>query len=163
MRLLVVGALLCAAMSAPVHAADDVFEQLATCRLSWLDFREDPARGHALGDTLRASYSPDDVARDGSWKPTKATTLFGARVSRLYPESLGMGVGFSVLLDAKLDDLRPKVERAVGRPITECERDGAMVSCGLELGEKKTVTLTAADSGPQRNQTLVGCYYFYAQ
>lgn len=162
MRQLLLGATLCALMLTPVRAADDVVEQLATCRLSWLDLRDDPVRSQSIGQTIRSSYAVDEAARDGSWKPSSNQTVFGARVIRLYPESLGMGVGFSVLLDAKLESLRPQVERAVGKPLSECEQDGGMRSCGVEIGERKTVTLTAAESGPQKGQTLVGCYYFYA-
>src|SRR5262245_9553338 len=103
--------LLSAAVS--VRAADNVLDQLATCQVSWLDMKEDPAKARPFAEALNAGY--ERKANDGSWAPHKATTMLGLPVVKLFPESVGMAVGFSVTVDAPFEKARDVVEKASGK------------------------------------------------
>jgi hypothetical protein len=48
----------------------------------------------------------------------------------------------------------------VGKTLAKCEQGDGMRTCGLELGEKKTLTLMSGEA-PDISHTLVGCYYYY--
>jgi hypothetical protein len=80
----------------------------------------------------------------------------------VYPESVGMGVGFSVVLDAAFDTARESLEKTLGKKLTDCEVSDGMRTCGLELEKEKTITLMAGEHDTKR-RTLLGCYYFYAK
>jgi hypothetical protein len=83
-------------------------------------------------------------------------------VVEAFPESVGMGVGFSLTVEAPLEKARAQVEKAIGRTFKACERDGGMLSCLLEVADKRTLMLMSDDSAKSK-RTLVGCYYFYAK
>ena len=85
----------------------------------------------------------------------------GLPVARVFPESIGMGVGFSVLVDASFDDTKKSLEQRTGKPIDGCEPPGdGMRVCSRKIGEQKTLGLMTVVS-VKPAQTLFGCIYFY--
>jgi hypothetical protein len=71
-----------------------------------------------------------------------------------------MAVGFSVTVDAPFDKARAAVEKIVGKKLAHCETGDNMKTCTLQIADQRAVTLMASDP-PDKNGTLVGCYYFY--
>ncbi len=146
-------------MPRPVAAADDPrLTRLATCKDSWFDWKD--------GDRRMAEYVnfvEDDLTAVGdgqSRAPKPRTTVLGVPIKQVYPQSIGMGVGFSVLANADFERVRQAFEKALGKPMTCATSDG-MPGCQLEIGDRKTVTLIGGGRGS--NATLAGCYYFYQQ
>jgi hypothetical protein len=144
----------------PAWTADILtLERLATCQDSWLERKSgDPARFQQFVDGFKTDFSPE---RFGAAVPRTSLAIVGLPVARVFPESIGMGVGFSVLVDASFDDTRKRLEQATGKPFDHCEApsDGMRV-CGREISEKKTLLMmTPVDAKPA--QTLFGCFYFY--
>ncbi len=92
--------------------------------------------------------------------PSLKVSVAGLPVVQAFPESAGMGVGFSLIVDATFDVARQHIEKVVGKPFKDCEVGDGMRSCGLEVGPKRTVLLMTGESGKAK-QTLVGCYYYY--
>ena len=84
----------------------------------------------------------------------------GLKVTQLFPESVGMGVGFSVLVDATFDTARQALEPKLGKPLRQCESGDGMRICELPIAEQRTVMLMSGDP-PNDRTTLVGCYYLY--
>jgi hypothetical protein len=102
-----------------------------------------------------------DRAWRGAYTPRSSQTVAGLPVAQVYPQSVGMGVGFSVIVNANFNAARAALEKRLGRPIRKCEPPSDnMRTCDLEIAEKKTVTLMAEDN-PKATMTLIGCYYFY--
>ena len=62
-----------------------------------------------------------EPAQDGSFAPKAKVQVVGLPVLQVYPESVGMGVGFSVILDAPFDIAREHAEKALGKPLGKCE------------------------------------------
>jgi len=154
------GALLVLLSFAPAASAEDpAMERLATCRDSWLDWQKanDP-RLKSFAEHFQTTFTRGD--NDPFFKPKANVSIDGLRILQLFPDSVGMGVGFSVLVDAKFDKARSVFEKTLGKALDKCETGDGMRTCGLELGEKRTFTLMAEDSA-KSNSTLVGCYYYY--
>ena len=150
--------LACLAAAPAIRAADDLIEQLATCKTSWLDWKSDPVQSKKFAESFRAAF--EHKPKDGSWTPKRTVLVAGLPVVQAFPESLGMGVGFSVIVDAPFDKARAQVEKVVGKKLKECETGDGMRSCALEIATKRTLTVMSGESGNSK-QTLVGCYYFY--
>jgi hypothetical protein len=146
--------------AAPVWAADDLgVERMATCQDSWLDWQKnDEARLKSIGGHLRADFSKRD--NDPFLVPKTAKTVVGLSLLEVFPQSVGMGVGFSVLVGARFDDTRRAVEKKLGKTLGQCETSDNMRTCGLEIGPKRTVVLMAEDNA-KSTTTLLGCYYYY--
>jgi hypothetical protein len=148
-------------VAAPARAADSAgIERLATCQDSWFEWKSsDPARLQSFVNRFRADFSP--TGDGGAYTPKSSLTMAGLPVTQVYPESVGMGVGFSVIVNATFDTTKATLEKRLGKPIGKCEPPSDnMRSCGLEIGEKKTILLLAEDN-PKATKTLIGCYYFY--
>lgn len=144
-------------ISANVLAAEPTLESMVTCQHSWLDWKENPAPGKKFLETLHADYTANST--EGYLVPKTKTTLFGLPVTRVYTDSVGMGLGFSVVVAAKFDAAQKAVEKAVGKSLT-CEPDSdGMHACEVSLGTNKNVTL-ASDAGDAKT-VLVGCFYYY--
>ncbi|HUB85608.1 MAG TPA: hypothetical protein VL971_07930 [Rhizomicrobium sp.] len=154
-----IAALLCCAV-APARAADDVLlQRLAICQDSWLDWQKsDPAQLQKLGRHIGAGFTHRD--NDPFGVPKSPTSILGYPMSQIFPQSIGMAVGFSATVDAPFDKARAAVEKAVGKRLQHCEASDDMKTCDLELAPQRVVTIMAEDS-PKATQTLVGCYYFY--
>lgn len=151
-------AVVCLASLLPVRAADDLIEQLATCRASWFDWKDDPARMRTLAEAFNAAFVPK--SEGSTFVPKGRVLVAGLPVSQAYPQSVGMGVGFSVVVDAAFEDARSHVEKATGTSLKKCEMGEGMRSCAAEIAEKRTLMVMGAEKGGPKT-TLVGCYYFY--
>jgi hypothetical protein len=145
---------------APAWCADDPrVENLALCRDSWLDWqRSDPAKLDSFGAFVRSAFKHS--GNDAFWAPKSAMSIGGLNVTRAFPQSLGMGVGFSVLVDARFDVARQAFEQKLGKPLGECETGEGMRTCSLPIAEQRTVMLMSGDQ-LNDNTTLIGCYYYY--
>ncbi len=141
------------------QAADDkTMLQMASCDVSWLDFKDNPVKVQQYFGPLETQYRR--TSDDGSFEPLMATSLLGQKISRIYPQSVGMGLGYSVIMDAGFDAAKAAVEKQLGKKFSHCaEQDGAK-SCELPIADKKTVMLMEGSRG-KNPQTLFGCYYYY--
>jgi hypothetical protein len=143
-----------------IPGADDPrVENLALCRDSWLDWKTtDPAKLDSFGAYLRSAFARN--GNDAFLAPKSPMAIDGLKVTQLFPDSLGMGVGFSVLVDATFDVARQALEQKLGKPLRQCETGEGMRTCALPIAERRTVILMSGDP-PNDRTTLVGCYYFY--
>ena len=148
------------AAATPVRAAgDDGMTNLTLCKESWLDWsKNSPAQIKAFGDMFRADFVRKD--NEPFFVPKVEHRVLGMRVTQAFPQSVGMGVGFSLTLDAPFDKARQVFEKALGKPLKQCETGDDMRTCALEIADKRTFTLMAEDS-PKATTTLAGCYYYY--
>jgi hypothetical protein len=151
---------LCLAATPAFGAADDLLEQLATCKVSWLDFKDDPVKARLFGETIKGSFVQQP--RSPAWTPLKPVTLGGLTIVQAFPESVGMGVGFSLEVEAPFDKARAEFEKLAGKTFKTCESGEGMKSCELAVAEKRTLMIVAGDNGKSKT-TLLGCYYFYAK
>jgi hypothetical protein len=144
----------------PAWGADDQrVEGLALCQDSWLDWKKaDPAKLESFATFIRSDFTYND--KDAFVVPKLAMTIRGLKVAQVFPDSVGMGVGFSVLVDATFDVAKKAFEKKLGKPLRECETGDGMQTCGLPIAEQRTVTLMSGVA-PNDKQTLVGCFYFY--
>jgi hypothetical protein len=104
-----------------------------------------------------------DFSRKGNdpfFVPRTAKSIAGLRVVQAFPDSVGMGVGFSVVVGASFDTARKTMENLLGKPLQKCEASDNMRTCELDIAEKRTFTLMAEDNS-RATKTLVGCYYYY--
>lgn len=133
-------------------------EQMATCRDSWLDWKDDPVRAASHRDSFLAEFRE----REGSpfHVPISSVTMMGLPVSEVYSHSVGMGLGFSVSVKAPFDKAKKAVEQSLGKTLTKCETGEGMRTCELEIGEKKTVMMLS-DAAGKTGATLIGCFYYY--
>lgn len=148
-----------AACCAAQAAEPPSFERLAVCQDSWLDWKDDSVRIGAFTRHLDSQF--ERGAQDGAFVPKAPLKMLGHSVSQVYPQSVGMGVGFSVVVDAGFAPTRAALERQLGKPMT-CSTSDGVRTCELELGAKKTALLMTGQNG-QAKTSLVGCYYFYQQ
>jgi hypothetical protein len=144
----------------PAHAADDTaLTRMALCQDSWVEWSKgEPQKFAGFRAHVIGAFSPH--ANDPYWLPKANVSVLGMPVVRAFPDSVGMGVGFSLTVDAPFDKARATLEKALGKPLQHCESSDGMKSCELEIALQRSVT-AAADDGPKSRQTLIGCYYFY--
>ncbi|HEV2650677.1 MAG TPA: hypothetical protein VGU69_05420 [Rhizomicrobium sp.] len=148
------------AVVAPSWAADDpTIERLALCRDSWVDWsKSNPAQMDALRNSIMAGYTQRQG--DPFYVPKTAKSFAGYKVIQLFPGNVGMGVGFSIVVDGTFGKVQQSVEKMLGKPLKDCSTSDGMHSCELDIADQRTVTLMAGDD-PKSSKTLVGCYYFY--
>ena len=144
--------------AAGAHASEPNLDTLTTSRDSWLDWKDDPARGATFTEDLHANYTYQQD-RGGFLVPKTPRSLLGLPVARVYPESAGMAVGFSVLVNSGFEAARKAVEKTLGKPLKCDEKSEEGFGCELALGPKKTVFVMAEDKSSK--SALIGCYYFY--
>ncbi len=159
-RALSLGALALAVFVRPVAAADDeALARMALCKDSWVEWsKSEPAKMKAFAGRFRSQFVPH--GNDPFTLPKANVSVIGMRVTQAFPESVGMGVGFSLTVDATFDDARKAVEKALGRPLQKCEAGEDMRTCALEIAPQRTIMLMSEDK-PGAKDTLLGCYYFY--
>ena len=140
-------------------ATDARVESLALCRDSWLDWKKtDPAKLDSFGAFVRSAFTHRD--NDAFVMPRSAMTLAGLKVTQIFPGSVGMGLGFSVLVEAPFDVAREAFERKLGKKLGACHTGDGMRTCELPIAEQRTVMLMSG-LPPNDKMTLVGCYYYY--
>jgi hypothetical protein len=142
----------------PTRAAGNLIERLATCQDSWMDWKDNPTQMKAVADAVTTAFTRK--ADGAAWAAKGPVTVIGLPVSEAYPQSVGMGVGFSLTVDATFDTTREHLEKAVSRSLTHCETSDGMKTCDLELAPKRTLMLMAEASAKSK-ATLLGCYYLY--
>lgn len=154
------GALALFAATLPVRAADDTgLTRLALCQDSWMDWtKNEPKIFEAFRGQFMRTFKPH--GNDPYMLPRAAVSVLGMNVAQAFPGSVGMGVGFSLTVDAKFDDARKAMEKVLGKKLVHCEASDGMKSCELAVAPQRTITLMAEDSAKSK-QTLIGCYYFY--
>lgn len=158
-RLLRGAALALLAASTAALAQPQAFDltRLATCQDSWLEWsKTDPARFERTGQAFRLAYARD--AADDVFKPKTPTTLLGFPVVGVDPQSVGMGVGFSVQVKGAFDAVRPAFEKAVGKGTCKIQRDpGGSQACEIKVRDEGTALMATAG----KDETLIACYYKY--
>lgn len=132
-------------------------EKLAICEDSWLDWKDDARRTDQYMESFDQAFTRIDD--EAAFRPKQASTALGFPVTKVYPQSVGMGVGFSLLLSAPLQQVRSEVEKRVGKPL-QCSVEEGMTSCVVELGEQKSLML-ASEGNATDESSLLGCYYYY--
>src|SRR5262245_48160748 len=113
MRLAPLLAILCVAAIQTPTPVDTAIERLAICQDSWRDWRDDPVQSKKVGELFTGAFR--QAGQDGSFTPTGNVLVVGLPVKRVYPQSVGMGVGFSVILDATFATARAHAERVLGK------------------------------------------------
>ena len=58
---------------------------------------------------------------DGSFVPIKPMSILEHRIVQLYPQSVGMGVGYSVIVNASFEAAKASLEKQMGKPFTRCQ------------------------------------------
>lgn len=84
----------------PASARDNIgMERLALCQDSWIDWQKSsPAELKKLADALQSGFTHKE--QDPFFVPKSAETILGLPVAQVFPESIGMAVGFSVMVRA---------------------------------------------------------------
>ena len=150
-------ALLCT-WTAPAAAADDaLLQRMSLCQDSWLDWKDDAARVKRYVAELESRFTHGE--RGAGLAPKSPTMAFGLPVAQVFPQSVGMALGFSVMVNADFARARRSLESRLGRPMS-CQNSEEGHGCELKIGEEKTVVLMSDENGKSR-QTLLGCYYYY--
>jgi hypothetical protein len=152
--------LLAAVFGTHIVAADDMRARLATCQDSWLDWNSDPARSQKFADAFVGDFVR--TGKDGAWNPKSKQSLLGLPIKQAFPENVGMAVGFSAVVTASFEASVAAFEKALGKKLKDCDDSEGMRMCGLELEPKRTVMVMSVGKPPSQ-ETLVGCYYFYAK
>jgi hypothetical protein len=145
----------------PAQAADNLgIERLATCQASWLDWKSsDPVQLKKFADSFQSDFLHKD--NDPFFIPKSSQTVAGLPVAHVFPQSIGMAVGFSVVVNADFVKTKTIIEKKIGKSFKKCEPPSDnMRTCELEIGEKKTIVLMAEDN-VKSTTTLLGCYYLY--
>lgn len=149
-----------ALMVLPAQAADDMtITRMAACQDSWLDWsKADPVQMRKFVEHIRAGFTPH--GNDPYMLPKGNVSIAGMHVSQVFPQSIGMALGFSAAVDVPYDKARAALEKIAGKKLGQCESSDGMKTCALQIAEQRTITVMAVD-GQKPEQTLIGCYYFY--
>ena len=154
-----VAAVWAALATCPARAAEDMpLQRLALCQDSWLDWKNDDARMARLVNSFESGFTR---GAEGAFTPKSALSVLGHPVTSVYPQSVGMGVGFSLVVQAGFAETRAAIEKQLGKPMA-CSTSEGTRSCELEIGARRTAVLMTGQNGLAKS-SLVGCYYFYQQ
>jgi hypothetical protein len=140
------------------NAAGNLVERLATCQESWYDDRDDPVKMNTLVQTLGTLFK--ESRQDQSLVPKGRVTVAGLPVTQVYPQSIGMGVGFSIFVDAPFERAKAAVEKAAGKTLAACQTSDGVRACDAEIAPQRILTVLTGEDG-KGSKTLIGCYYFY--
>jgi hypothetical protein len=146
-------------MAVSARAADDNnIERMATCQDSWFEWKSEPSKLQDVTKHIKSTF----VEKENSafLVPKSEISVFGLKIVRLFPGSIGMAVGFSVIVEADFKKTRASLEKRLKKTFEKCETGDNMLTCELEIGEKKTILLLAEEDGKVVN-TLFGCFYYY--
>lgn len=131
--------------------------KFAMCQESWFGWKHDEGRMGQYFDRFNANFTRSE--EEPALLPKGPGNVLGFPLIKVYPQSVGMGLGFSVQLGGQFVKIRSEVEHRLGKPL-ECESSDGMTSCGVELGENKSLTLTVFGKGADAIN-LLGCFYEY--
>jgi hypothetical protein len=149
-----------AVVCGPAQAAGEPsLQRLALCQDSWLEWKDDSVRMGAFQRYLEGDF--ERGAEDGAFAPKTPLKVLGQTVTQVYPQSVGMGVGFSVVVAAGAAQARAAIEQQIGKPMN-CSTSEGVRACEVQLGAKKTAMLMTGQNG-QAKTSLLGCFYFYQQ
>jgi len=142
------------------YAADDAaLTRMTLCQDSWIDWtKKEPKTFEVFRTRFMGQFAHHD--NNPYWLPKANVSVLGMHVAQAFPDSVGMGVGFSLTVDAPYDKARAAMEKALAKKLVHCGASDGMKSCELEVAPQRTITLMAEDN-PKSRQTLIGCYYFY--
>ena len=132
--------------------------RLLTCQDSWMEWKDDPVKQQNFVDALKANFRQNEG--DGSFVAIKPMSILGHQVFQLYPQSVGMGVGYSVIVNASFEATKASLEKQMGKSFDRCQAASEGKSCERELAKLKTVMLMEGSRGKDP-KTLFGCYYLY--
>lgn len=130
--------------------------RLLTCQDSRLEWKDVPVKKQKFVDELKANFKQNK--RDGSFVPIKPMSILGHEIVQLFPQSVGMGVGYSVIVSASFAATKASLEKQMGKSFDRCEAASEGKSCGRELAKLKTVMLMEGSRGNDPT-TVFGCYY----
>ncbi len=139
------------------HAEEAWLGRLATCQESWFAWKNDDVLMTQYLDRFSANFTHGED--DSVFLPKGPGKVFGFPLIKVYPNSVGTGVGFSLQLSGQVEKIRNEVEHQLHKSL-ECSSSDSMTSCGVELGENKSVVLMAFGDGDAAIN-LLGCYYIY--
>ena len=102
----------------PACAADNLsIERLATCQDSWLDWKEsDPVQLKKFAASFQSDFLRKE--KDPFFVPKSNQTVVGLPVAQVFPESIGMAVGFSVVVNADFDRTRTSLAKKTGKSLS---------------------------------------------
>lgn len=123
-------------MAISVRAADDInIERMATCQDSWFEWKNDPSKLENLAKYIMSNF----VEKENSafLVPKSEISAFGLKVVQLFPGSIGMAVGFSAIVEADFKTTRESLEKRLNKSFKKCETGDNMLTCELEIGEKR--------------------------
>jgi hypothetical protein len=147
-----------------VQAGEDkTILPLATCQESWLDWqKQDSEKAKRFFDEFQSNFRKDD--HQNFYVPVQPTSILGHEISSVFPDSVGMAVGFSVGVNANFETLKSSLEKQTGKAFKQCDAstDENIKSCQYEIGKNKTLMIMANSQGKD-TQSLFGCYYYYAK
>jgi hypothetical protein len=146
-------------MGISARAADDNnIERMATCQDSWFEWKNEPSKLQDFTKHIKSTF----VEKENSafLVPKSEISVFGLKIVQLFPGSIGMAVGFSVIVEADFKKTRASLQKRLKNTFEKCETDDNMLTCELEIGEKKTILLLAEEDG-KVVKTLFGCFYYY--
>jgi hypothetical protein len=134
-------------------------KRMATCQDSWLTWQGDERQMAEFIKSFDADYTRSE--QEPAFLPKGPSKVLGFPLIKVYPQSVGMGVGFSLQLAASLVQVRAHVEPLLGKPL-DCSVSDDMTYCAFVIDPTKTITLTADGNGMGKF-SLLGCFYYYAK
>jgi hypothetical protein len=143
------------------EAEERRLRQLATCQDSWFVWKDDERRMTEYIEGFESNYTRSE--EEPAFLPKGPSKVLGFPLIKVYPQSVGMGVGFSLQLAGSLAQVRAKVEQTLGKSL-DCDVSDEVASCGFEIDPKRTITLAADGNGTGKTSemtSLLGCFYYY--
>src|ERR1700712_1964820 len=113
-------------------AADEPqLERLALCQDSWLDWKDDEPRMPRFARHFESRF--DQSPEGASFTPKSPLRVLDHAVLEVYPQSAGMAVGFSLVIDADFAQARAAIAKQLGKQMT-CALSEGVRSCELAVG-----------------------------
>lgn len=134
--------------TASAYAADEPqLQRLATCKDSWFEWKNDEAKQSGYADFIKARFVPTE--HGGAFTPKAPTTVFGLQVPQVFPGTVGMAVGFSMVVNADFAKARKIFEKQLDH-LMRCESGDGMKTCEFQIEDKRTYMLRTEDHGTPR-------------
>jgi hypothetical protein len=130
---------------------------MATYQDSWLAWKNEPSKLQDFIKHIKSTFAEKESSAFPV--PKLEISVLGLKIVQLIPGSIGMAVGFSVIVKADSKKTRASLENRLKKTCEKCETDESMLACEIEMGEKKTIPLLAEEDG-KVVETLFGCFYY---